>query len=125
MLTPLCVLSCVLLLFFIPERAKGRPMRDLLDFTKPEANEQMLEMFAAAGTGSERKWKDQLADEVHKPVKRKLKRRVIANGVDDIWSADLIDMQWSNRENRLFKYLLNVVDNLSKCFGVFLLRYAW
>ena len=37
--------------------------------------------------------------------------------MDDIWSADLIDMQRSSRENKGFKYLLNVVDVLSK--------YAW
>ena len=63
-------------------------------------------------------WKDPLDDELHKPVKRKFRRRrVIANGVDDIWSADLVDMQWSSRENKGFKYLLNVIDVFSK--------YAW
>ena len=36
----------------ILERKKGRPMRDiLLNFSKPEANEQVFEMFAAARTG--------------------------------------------------------------------------
>ena len=49
-------------------------MKDiLLDFPKPEANEQMIEMFAAARTGGGTKWKEQLADELHKPVKRKFK----------------------------------------------------
>ena len=72
--------------YFILERAKGRPMREiLLDFSKPKANEQMIEKFAVARTGGDTKWKEQLADELHKPVKRKFKRRrVIANGVDDI-----------------------------------------
>ena len=37
--------------------------------------------------------------------------------MDDIWSADLVDMQWSSRENEGFKYLLNVIDVLS--------IYAW
>ena len=42
----------------IMERAKGRPMRDiLLDFSSPEANEQMIEMFAVARTGGGTKWK--------------------------------------------------------------------
>ena len=60
-------------------------------------------------------WKEQLADELHKPVKRKFRRRRgIANGVDDIWSADLVDMQWSSRGNKGFKYLLNVIDIFSK-----------
>ena len=55
--------------YSILERAKGRPMRDiLLDFSKPKENEQMIEMFAAARTGGGTKWKEQLADELHKPV---------------------------------------------------------
>ena len=37
--------------------------------------------------------------------------------MDDIWSADLVDMQWSSRENKGFKYLLNVIDACS--------NYAW
>ena len=74
-------------------------------------------MFAVARTGGGTKWKEQLADELHKPVKTKFRRRrVIANGVDDIWSADLVDMQWS-QENKGFKHLLNVIDVFSK--------YAW
>ena len=101
------------------ERTKGRPAKDiLLDFSSPEANEQMIEMFAAARTGGGTKWKEQLADELHKLAKRKFRRwRLIANGVDDIWSADLVDMQWSSRENKGSKYLLNVTDIVSK--------YAW
>ena len=60
--------------YFILERAKGRPMREiLLDFSNPEANKQMIEMFAGASTGGGTKWKEQLADELHKPVKRKFK----------------------------------------------------
>ena len=59
--------------YFILERAKERPMRDiLLDFSSPEANEQMVEMFTVARTGSGTKWKEQLADELHKPVKGNL-----------------------------------------------------
>ena len=52
---------------------------------------------------------------MHKPVKRKVKRRrVIANGVDDIERADLVDMQCNSWENKGFKYLLNVIDVSSK-----------
>ena len=47
---------CVIL-----EWAKGWPMREiLLDFSKPEANKQMIEMFAVAHTGGGTKWKEQL-----------------------------------------------------------------
>ena len=40
------------------------------------------------------KWTDQLAEELHRPsVKRFRKRRVEVKGIDDIWAADLVDMQ--------------------------------
>ena len=45
--------------YFILEWAKGRPMREiLLDFSKPEANEQMIEMFSVARPGGGTKLKD-------------------------------------------------------------------
>ena len=91
--------------------------------TRKQMSRCMIEMFAVARTGGGTKWKEQLADELHKPVKRKFRRRrVIANGVDDIWSADLVDMQWSSRENKGFKYLLNVIDVLGNMLAVFLSR---
>ena len=38
-------------------------------------------------------WSSQLADELHKPVRRKLaKRHLFAKQIDDIWAADLVDM---------------------------------
>ena len=52
--------------YFIMELAKGRPMREiLLDFSSPEGNEQMIDMFAVARTGGGTRWKEQLADELH------------------------------------------------------------
>ena len=66
----------------------------------------------------------QLANEIHKPVRRKFeKRRVIITGknsnspVDNTWTADLVDMQPYSRWNRGYKYLLTVLDVFSK--------YAW
>ena len=38
-------------------------------------------------------WSEQLADELHKPIRRNfVRRRVIVNGIDEIGSADLVDM---------------------------------
>ena len=38
-------------------------------------------------------WSSQLADELHKPVrKHNQKCSVFAKQVDDIWTADLVDM---------------------------------
>ena len=59
-----------------------------------------------------------LAEELHKPVKRKFPRRaVVVQGIDHVWSCDLVEMQeWANK-NDGYKYMLNIVDVLSK--------YAW
>jgi len=46
-------------------------------------------------------WTDQLADELHKPVVKKFrKRREFVNGIDKIWAADLVDMQLFSKFNR-------------------------
>ena len=60
-------------------------------------------------------WSNQLANELHKPVRRRFeKRTVFAKQVDDIWIADLIDMSPFPRSNKGYKYLLAVVDVFSK-----------
>ena len=51
--------------------------------------------------------KKDLAEELHKPIRRKLKKhRVVVNGIDKIWAADLVDMQAFSKFNRGVKYLL-------------------
>ena len=56
-----------------------------------------------------------LAEELHKPVRKKFeKRRVLVNGIDKIWAADLVDMQAFSKFNRGIKYLLAVIDVFSK-----------
>ena len=63
-------------------------------------------------------WSEKLSEELHKPVKRKFQRRhVLVNEVDDIWSCDLVEMQEWSKNNKNFRYMLNVVD----CFS----KYAW
>jgi len=47
-------------------------------------------------------------------VKNFRKRRVVVNGVDEIWAADLIDMQSFAKCNGGIKYLLTVIDVFSK-----------
>ena len=40
------------------------------------------------------KYTDELAKELYKPVTIKFQRRIVnVNGIDEIWAADLIDMQ--------------------------------
>ena len=55
-------LLCVL---FYPGAGRGAMKEILLDFSKPEANEQMIEFVAVGHTGGGTKWKVQLDDEFH------------------------------------------------------------
>ena len=58
---------------------------------------------------------EELANELHKPVRKNFpKRRVISNHVDDIWAADLVDMQYYSRSNKGYKYILMIIDVFSK-----------
>ena len=60
-------------------------------------------------------WTNQLANELHKPMRRRFdKRAVFAKEVDDIWIADLVDMSSFSRSNKGYKYLLTVIDVFSK-----------
>ena len=61
----------------------------------------------------------QLAKELHRPILRKFPKRrvIITRGVDDTWSADLIDMGKLSKWNKGYKYILTVIDVFS--------RYAW
>ena len=61
------------------------------------------------------KWTDQLAEELHKPIRRKFKKRIVfSKAVDDIWAADLVDMQSLSKANSGFKYILMIIDVFSK-----------
>ena len=63
-------------------------------------------------------WNEELAEELHKPVRHKFTRRnVLINGIDDVWSCDLVEMQEWSKENEGYRYMLNVIDVFSK--------YAW
>jgi transposase InsO family protein len=55
------------------------------------------------------------AEELLKPIRTKFKRRrVFVFNIDDIWSADLKDMQSFSKQNKGVKYLLTVIDLFSK-----------
>ena len=60
-------------------------------------------------------WSSRLADELHKPVRKRFeKRHVFAKQIGDIWAADLVDMSSFSRPNRGYKFLLTVIDVYSK-----------
>jgi len=48
-------------------------------------------------------------------VKRKFQRRqVLVSEIDDIWGCDLVKMQEWSRDNKGYRYMLNVIDVFSK-----------
>ena len=60
----------------------------------------------------------QLANELHKPIIRKFKKRKVYSSFrDNIWGVDLADMQSLSKYNKGIKYL-------SCAFGIFD-KYAW
>ena len=60
----------------------------------------------------------QLAEELHKPIIKKFKKRKMhVTFKDNIWGADLADMQLISRYNKGISFLLGVIDIFSK--------YAW
>ena len=59
---------------------------------------------------SEENWQKELADELHKPIKRNFtRRRVIVNKIDEILCSDLVEMQQFSRWNKGYRYLLMVL----------------
>ena len=61
---------------------------------------------------------EQLADELHKPIVRKFKKRKVYSALkDNIWGADLADMQLLSKYNKGTRFLSCVIDIFSK--------YAW
>ena len=72
----------------------------------------------SSGSGIANEPNYQLADELHKPVIRNFKKRTVYSSFrDNIWGADLADMQLISKYNKGTKYLLCEIDIFSK--------YAW
>ena len=61
----------------------------------------------------------QLAEELHKPIIRNFKKRTAYAGFkDNIWGANLADMQSISKFNKGTRFLLCVIDIFSKCAWV-------
>ena len=57
----------------------------------------------------------ELIEELHKPIIRKFnKRKVHSPFIDNIWRADLADMQVISKFNKGFRFILCVIDIHSK-----------
>ena len=78
----------------------------------------VYKFFDKKSKASGLKENQQLANELHKPIIRKFKKRKLYSSFkDNIWGVDLADMQLISKHNKGIKYLLCVIDLFSK--------YAW
>ena len=76
---------------------------------------EVLESLSNPQEGKGIKWTDELANELHKPLRHNFQKRyVFAQNVDDIWSADLVDMRALSDDNDGYNYILMIVDVMSK-----------
>ena len=83
-----------------------------------DIKEGLLLWFTGSDVNVPLDFNEQLAKELHKPIIRKFKKRKVYTGFkDNIWGADLADMQLISKLNKGFRFLLCVIDIFSK--------YAW
>ena len=72
----------------------------------------------STGSGIANEPNYKLANELHKPIIGKFKKRKVYSGFrDNIWRADLADIQLISKFNKGFRFLSCVIDIFSK--------YAW
>ena len=65
----------------------------------------------------------ELAEELHKPIIRQFKKRkVYSSFIDNIWGADLADMQLISKFNKGTRFLLYVFEIFSKYIWVIPLK---
>ena len=78
----------------------------------------MIKKISGSGIINENIHNKELAEELHRPVIRTLDRRNVHSPfVDNIWGADLADMQLINKFDKVFRFSLCAIDIYSK--------YAW
>ena len=77
-----------------------------------------------SGVNNEIKQNQQLAEELHKPIIRKFKKgRVYSSFKDNIWGADLANIQLISKFDIGIRFLLCVINIFSKDAWVFPLKY--
>ena len=65
----------------------------------------------------------QLAEELHKPIIRKFKKRKVHSPfINNIWGTDLADMQLISKFNKGFRFFLRVINIYSKYTWVICLK---
>ena len=70
---------------------------------------------SGSGANIPLEFNEQLAKELHIPIIRNFKKITVYSGFkDNIWGADLADMQLISKFNKRFRFLLCVIDIFSK-----------
>jgi hypothetical protein len=60
---------------------------------------------------------------LHKPARRHFKRnRIYVSYIDEMWEADLVDLQHFSNQNNGFKYLITIIDVFSKYLFVYSIK---
>ena len=88
----------LLLKYYVKKHLKLRKIQNMIDI-----KEDLLQWFINSGDGikNENILDQKLAEELHKPFTRKLeKRKVHSWFIDNIWGADLADMQLISKYNK-------------------------
>ena len=82
---------------------------------KYDGYQRRLASLTRAGIKNQIKQNQQLANELHKPIILKFKKRkVYSSFKDNIWGVDLADMHLISKYNEGTRYLLCAIDLLSK-----------
>jgi len=59
--------------------------------------------------------KREIALELHKPASKNFtRRRVNVYGKNDLWQADLVEMIPYSKKNKNYKYILTIIDCVTK-----------
>lgn len=92
------------------------------DPSHPSSFGGAYDLWKSVGSGTLREAKEWLQTQdtytLHRPARKNFPHnRIQVAGLDDQWEADLIDVQKLAKENKSYKFLLTVIDSLSK--------YAW
>ena len=78
-------------------------------------DKKCISLNKSRGSGIVNKLSYQLANELHKPIIWKFKKRKVYSFFrDNIWGVDLADMQSLSKYNKGIKYLLCAIDLFSK-----------
>ena len=68
-------------------------------------------MISGGAVKSEIVQNQKLAEELHKPIIRKFeKRKLHSSFIDNVWGADLADVQLIIKFDKRFLFLLGVID---------------